>query len=156
LPDPTVPTFSQASNKQPMPVALKPRQQWMRDTPPFLSDEDANHTYSTACAWMFGTEQTTAKYDPRDTRHPRHPQHSMALSIRSKISHALERHDFASDFPRKYVPSLAQSPNLTRKCRRSSKNGIASKLPWKSCSQRLTQTVQHETPTEISMAKASR
>jgi hypothetical protein len=34
LPDPTVPTFSQASNKQPMPVALKPRQQWMRDTLP--------------------------------------------------------------------------------------------------------------------------
>jgi hypothetical protein len=39
----------------------------------------------------------------------------MALSIRSNISHALERHDFASDFTRKYVPSLAQSPKSHQK-----------------------------------------
>jgi hypothetical protein len=108
LPDPSVPTFSKANTKQPMTVALKPREQWMRDIPPFLSDADADHTNSAAYTWMFGTEQPMEKYDPRDPRHP--CQHSTSLNIRAKISHALERQDFVTDFSRKYVPSLAQSP----------------------------------------------
>jgi hypothetical protein len=57
LPEPTVPTFAKTSSKQQQPPALKPREQWMRDTLPFLSDSEADTTYSTACAWMFGTEE---------------------------------------------------------------------------------------------------
>jgi hypothetical protein len=110
LPEPTLPTFSKTSTKQNNPPALKPRQQWMRDTPPFLSDAEADHTYSAACAWMFGTDKPTAKYDHRDLRHPRHPQHAESVNVRARISRALERQEFVTDFPRKYVPSLAQSP----------------------------------------------
>ncbi len=35
--------------------ALKPRAQWMKDTPPFTADAEADATYSAACSWMFGT-----------------------------------------------------------------------------------------------------
>jgi hypothetical protein len=116
LPEPTLPTFPKISTKQNNPPALKPRQkQWMRDTPPFLSDSEADHTYSAACAWMFGTDRPTANYDRRDLRHPRHPQHAEAVNVRARISRALEGQEFVTDFPRKYVPSLAQSPKSHKK-----------------------------------------
>jgi hypothetical protein len=33
---------------------LLPRAQWMKDTPPFLTDEAADAAYNAACAWTFG------------------------------------------------------------------------------------------------------
>ena len=61
LPPPTVPTF-RAENVTAMiasaPSApLVPRAQWMKDTPPIVSEAEADATYNAACAWMFGTTE---------------------------------------------------------------------------------------------------
>jgi hypothetical protein len=109
LPEPTVPTFAKVINKPKSP-ALKPGEQWMRGTPPFMSDAEADETYGAACAWLFGTEEPTrGPAYPRDPRHPLHPQHLETLGIRERISRALAHQEYIKDFPRKYIPSLAQS-----------------------------------------------
>jgi hypothetical protein len=53
LPEISVPTFKKTlaqAHSQAHP--LKPREQWMRDTPPFSTDAEANATYNAACATM--------------------------------------------------------------------------------------------------------
>ncbi len=57
LPAPTVPIFKTLLGQQANTTQLKPRAQWMKDTPPHTSDKDADHTYNAACSWMFGTEE---------------------------------------------------------------------------------------------------
>jgi hypothetical protein len=85
LPEPTVPTFAKVANKPKVP-ALKPREKWMRDTPPFMSDAEADETYSAACAWLFGTEEPThGPAHSRDHRHPLHPQHLETLRFPTQI-----------------------------------------------------------------------
>ena len=104
LPEPTVPTFSKVTNN-PKFTALKPREKWMRDTPPFLSDAEADETYSAACAWLFGTgEPPRGPAYPRDPRHPSHPHHMETVGIRERISKALSNQEYIKDFPRKYIP----------------------------------------------------
>ncbi len=39
----------------------EPRAQWMRDTPPFMTDEEADATYNEACAGLFGAQHTSPK-----------------------------------------------------------------------------------------------
>jgi hypothetical protein len=61
LPEPTVPTFETTLEKANVPPpTLLPRAQWMTDTPPFLSDTDADAAYNAACAWTFGTGDPSA------------------------------------------------------------------------------------------------
>ena len=56
LPEPTVPTFKRSlSQAYEMPPPLKPRAQWMKETPPLLTDREADDAYNKVCAWMFGT-----------------------------------------------------------------------------------------------------
>jgi hypothetical protein len=86
----------------------------MKDTPPFLSDEEADNTYNAACAWMFGTTKLLAIPSPprreiTDICHPNHPRHHESIGIRNRISHALQHQEFMRDFPRQYVPPRAQS-----------------------------------------------
>jgi hypothetical protein len=54
LPDPTKPTFKSVLQRQP-PAQLKPREQWMRDPPPIMSDKEADDLYYAGLAWIFGT-----------------------------------------------------------------------------------------------------
>jgi hypothetical protein len=61
LPPPTVPTF-RAENVTAMiasasPAPLVPRAQWMKETPPIVSEAEVDATYNAACAWMFGTTE---------------------------------------------------------------------------------------------------
>ena len=115
VPEPTVSTFSKVTNNPKYP-ALKPREQWMRDTPPFMSDAEADETYSAACAWLFGTEEPTrGPVYPRDPRHPSYPHHLETVGIRERIPKALAHQEYIKDFPRKYIPSLTQSPTSHRK-----------------------------------------
>ena len=105
LPRPTIPTFQNTLQQH---YHLKPRTHWMRDTPPFLTDEEADNTYHAACAWTFGTNKpepivwntitTTAPSDPN------HPDHEYAQRLRRKLQFVLDHRDYVKDFKRKYVP----------------------------------------------------
>jgi hypothetical protein len=53
LPEPTVPNYRSGESSS----SLKLRLQWMKNTPPFMSDADADATYNEACAWMFRTSE---------------------------------------------------------------------------------------------------
>ena len=55
LPEPTVPTFVIPLGVSKATPTLVPRAQWMKDTPPFLTDTAADAAYNAACAWTFGT-----------------------------------------------------------------------------------------------------
>jgi hypothetical protein len=68
LPEPTVPTFKTTLTQANKPTTLLPRAQWMKDTPPFMTDYEADTAYSAACAWMFGTEDP--KHFPPQTNSP--------------------------------------------------------------------------------------
>jgi hypothetical protein len=64
LPDPTVPIFNAEKvtgmlMSAPQ-IQLQPRAQWMRETSPIISDAEADATYNSACAWMFGTSEPQA------------------------------------------------------------------------------------------------
>jgi hypothetical protein len=61
-----VPTFNQTLTKaHALPPPLKPRAQWMKDTPPFMSQAEADATFNAA---MFGTsELEPLRTDPTST-----------------------------------------------------------------------------------------
>ena len=80
LPEPTAPTFTMTLAQAQAPIqALRPREQWMRDTPPLVSDADADATYSAACSWMFGTTDPESDGSRSDTS-------PATLALRSQIS----------------------------------------------------------------------
>ena len=82
LPAPTVPQFRTPLDKPSRHIPLQPRAQWMRDTPPFMTDEEADDTYNKACDGLFGAQRPslheqrlpvgrdhTASDSPMDIRH---------------------------------------------------------------------------------------
>ena len=103
LPAPTVPTFATTLQQQAQRTAgtrptLRPRAQWMRDTPPFLADEQADSTYAAACSWMFGTREPPSRHEARladitDLRHPDNPYHADGQKLRGRIGLVLKHRD---------------------------------------------------------------
>ncbi len=121
LPAPTMPQFQTPLDHPSRHVTLLPRAQWIRDTPPILTEEEADNTHQAACAWLFGTKQSaanqhaaprhrdhlsTASQNGMDIRHPDHPRHAQALRIRTGISFALQHNNHLQDFRREDVPPI--------------------------------------------------
>jgi hypothetical protein len=88
VPEPTVPNYRRSAASS----SLKPHPQWMKDTPPFMSDEDADTTYNEACAWMFGTSEPhprnatrskdiTARYQRLRAQDVRDPSHCETAAL---------------------------------------------------------------------------
>jgi hypothetical protein len=93
----------------------------MRDTPPFMTDEEADDTYNAACAGLFGAKQISPKQQPPpglrdqpsaaaqstlDIRHPNHLQHSQALQLRSEMMFSLQHSTNLKEFGREDVPPV--------------------------------------------------
>ncbi len=138
LPEPTVPTFKTTLAQANIPPTLLPRAQWMKDTPPFLTDYEADTAYSAACAWMFGTEDpkdfpthassptvpqsafspTTYKAAPvprvrvrQDIQNPEHALHAKFQNLRHEITAALNNQVYIRDFSKHYIPYTAPDPD---------------------------------------------
>jgi hypothetical protein len=109
----------------------------MRDTPPIMSDKEANDAYYAGLAWMFGTMEPGSNPDSQghtfmvvpgpeptrwrrtrespphrytDIRHPAHPKHAETQVRRGKILLALRTHDYIKDFRARDVPPASLCP----------------------------------------------
>ena len=140
LPPPTVPSFSttlaeqarQSLDKAPTAnrthPRLRPRAQWMKDTPPIMPDDEADAAYSAACSWMFGTSAVassaaalppavlgTNRHDQNDFRHPANEFHAAGQKLRGRIGMVLRNREYIREFKREDIPTPQRSPTTHRR-----------------------------------------